>query len=84
MFCKRKKLLQVWNKWRVSKWWQNFHLRVNKWTIALRQLNLEKFTKPAVHKVKETPQRNKVEAALKDKKAVEQRESTLQKENVTE
>jgi len=22
---RRKNLIQVWNKWRVSKWWQNFH-----------------------------------------------------------
>ncbi len=24
VFNRRKELIQVWNKWRVSKWWQNF------------------------------------------------------------
>ncbi len=29
MFNRRKKIIQVWNNLRVSKWWQNFHFWVN-------------------------------------------------------
>ncbi len=29
MFNRRKKLIQVWNKWKVSKWWQNLNCWVN-------------------------------------------------------